>query len=164
LRATRSARRPEAVKLSHDGPSGGRRVHEVAHLLLLRGVQVVEEVGGGRDDLGAAGAHGRGLLVDQARGAGLVELVAREQRLELRARVARPPRRAGLSRCACSFSASTLSFCFCVASSSSLLPTRSTIRARNSALSPPPQPWRWPAQPAMLPATMAAPQNRRECV
>jgi len=50
---------------------------------LLRRVQVVEEVGGGGDDFGAARAHGGGLLVDHLCGGGLVELVAGKQCHEL---------------------------------------------------------------------------------
>ena len=62
--APAGARAPGAAASATMAPARPT-VHELTHLLLLRRVQVVEEIGRGGDDLGAARAHGRGLLVDQ---------------------------------------------------------------------------------------------------
>ena len=131
-------------------------VEELAHLLLLRRIQVVEEVGRGRDHFGAAGLDRRRSCrrpaSSRAPGRAWRRRTARGTRPADRRR--RAARRAGPAACRPAPRASA----------SAPRRGRACCRrarpcvARNSAESPPCQPWRWP-QPTRLPATSAAPAN-----
>src|SRR5688500_1036904 len=77
-------------------PPAAATPHELAHLLLLRGLQVVEEVGCRRNHLRAAGLEAGRLVRDQLLRALLVELGAGEQGAEFRARIAAAAQRLAL--------------------------------------------------------------------
>src|SRR5689334_11432751 len=92
VRVSGTGRAHCGVDLVSAGSSGAERsatvtpataaLHELAHLLLLGGVQVVEEIGCRRDHLRAAGLDCSRLVSDQLPRALLVELGAGKKRAE----------------------------------------------------------------------------------